>query len=89
MTDDGLERAESDFVVVGNRNGHGSSGSPALHDDMTTATPYFCKPMLRYNLADLASGENPSLATSRFESRHKDLGMTSPLYFLGVGAFQE
>ena len=47
LTDDGLEGAQSNFVVIRDRDGHGSGSSPALHDNMTAATPYFCKPMLR------------------------------------------
>ena len=47
LTDDGLEGAQSNFVVIRDRDGHGSDSGPSLHDDMTAAVPYFCKPMLR------------------------------------------
>ncbi len=47
LTDDGLEGTQSNFVVIGDRDGHSSSSGSALHHDMTATTPYFCKPMLR------------------------------------------
>ena len=46
LADDGLEGAQSNFVVIRDRDSHGSGSSPALHDDMTPTTPDFCKTML-------------------------------------------
>jgi hypothetical protein len=47
LTDDGLEGAQSNFVMIGGRDGHGSINGSALHDDMAALTPSFCRPMLR------------------------------------------
>ena len=45
LADDGLEGAQSNFVVIRDRDRHGSGSGPALHNDMTATTPDFCKAM--------------------------------------------
>lgn len=45
LADDGLEGAQSNFVMIRDRDSHGSGSGPALHDDMTATTPDFYKTM--------------------------------------------
>jgi hypothetical protein len=41
LPDDGLERSDSDFSVIGNRNGDGASRNFFLHDNVTSSPTHF------------------------------------------------
>lgn len=61
LTDDGLQRANSDFGVIRNRDRYGVTIGTPLHNHMTTSLPNELEAVLFKNTADLPAGKDAEL----------------------------
>lgn len=61
LSDDGLQRADSDFGVVRNRDRYGSTVGTPLHDDVTASLSNDLETMLFKDAAQVPAGKDAEL----------------------------
>lgn len=61
LSDDGLQRADSDFGMIRNWDRYGSTISTPLHDDVTASLPNNLEAMLFKNVAHVPARKDTEL----------------------------
>lgn len=65
LANDGLQRADANFRMTGDRNGHGCRGQLLLHYDVTAASSDLDEAMTRQDGTHLLAGEDKELTQPR------------------------
>jgi hypothetical protein len=68
LSDDGLKCADSDFGMIWNGNGYGTTIGTSLHDDVTASLPDGLEAMLFKNAAHVPAGKNAELTHAPLQS---------------------
>ena len=65
LANDGLQRADANFGMIGDGNRHRCTGQLFLHRDVTATAPDLDEPMARQNGTHLLAGEDKELTQPR------------------------
>jgi hypothetical protein len=85
LTNDRLQRSDSEFRMVWYRDRNGAEIGVSLHDDVASSVADLLKTVLSRMLQTSRPERTRSLPIGRFEASHKHLRVEPALDFSGIG----